>query len=126
MSVVGDRGGESASPYGDEEGRHEGSVCGSPGDALSTFEVQSGRSGPEEARENVDVERSSVQQPEVDTAQRADEEEGVDMAGTTGDDVQPANSTHPMGEETGTQVPHVDTGDEWPTGVRELEKAVER
>ena len=46
-SVVGDRGKESGSTYGDEEGRREVPVCGSPGDALSTFEVERGRSGPE-------------------------------------------------------------------------------
>ena len=101
-------------------------MCGSPGDALSTFEVERGRSGPEQGRETVDVERCNVQQPEVDTTQCADKEEGVATVGTGGDDVQPASSTHPVGEETGTQVPPVGTAEEWVTGVREPEKAAER
>ena len=54
--VVRDPGGESASAHGDEEGRREGLVCGSLGEAPSTFEAETGRSGPEKGRENVEVE----------------------------------------------------------------------
>jgi len=78
-SIVGERGGESGTRHVTKEGTNTETSCHSPGDVVSTYEVDSRTRGVEEARENVDVEQVSMDEV-VEAANSTCDEEEVQAA----------------------------------------------